>query len=79
MLSHSLNIKYLLPNGKLCMFIAAEFLTSVARHAEACEQRVKAAELSPNDYSLVVSAATGLRLSDRKVEAEMWYRMVCTV
>jgi hypothetical protein len=55
---------------------AAEFLTSVSRHVEACEQRVRAAELSPNDYSLVVSAATALRLLDRKVEAEQWYRTV---
>lgn len=46
---------------------------------EACEQRVRAAELSPNEYSLVVSAATALRLLDRKVEAEKWYRLVSTI
>lgn len=51
----------------------------MARHLEACEQRVRAAELSSNEYSLVVSAATALRLLDRKVEAEKWYRMVIIV
>lgn len=59
-----------------CHFVSAEFLTSVSRHVEACEQRVRAAELSPNDYSLVVSAATALRLLDRKPEAERMYRTV---
>lgn len=51
----------------------------MSRHAEACEQRLTAAELSPNDYSLAVSAATALRLLDRKNEAEKWYRMVSIV
>lgn len=55
---------------------AAEFLSSVQRHSEACEQRVHAAELAPNEYALVVSAATALRLADRKSEAERWYRLV---
>lgn len=48
----------------------------MSRHIEACDQRVRAAELSPNDYSLVVSSATALRLLDRKLEAEKFYRMV---
>lgn len=48
----------------------------MSRKVEACEQRVRAAELSPNDYSLVVGAATALRLLDRKNDAETWYRMV---
>lgn len=51
-------------------------MSSVSRNEESCEQRLHAANLSPNDYSLVVSAATALRLLDRKVEAELWYRMV---
>lgn len=50
-------------------------MTSASRHLEACEQRVRAAELSPNDYSLVVSAATALRLLEKKQEAEKWYRL----
>lgn len=58
--------------------LAAEFLSSVSRHDEACEQRIIAAELSPDDYSLAVSVATALRLLDRKNEAEKWYRTVCT-
>lgn len=55
---------------------AAEFLSAMSRNEEACEQRIKAAELSPNDYSLAVAAATALRLLDRKNEAEKWYRTV---
>ena len=55
---------------------SAEFLSSMSRNEEACEQRIKAAELSPNDYSLAVAAATALRLLDRKNEAEKWYRTV---
>lgn len=58
-------------------FRVAEFLSSVSRHIEACEQRIIAAELSPDDYSLAVSVATALRLLDRKNEAEKWYRTVC--
>lgn len=48
----------------------------MSRKEEACEQRIYAAELSPNDYSLAVGAATALRMLDRKTEAEKWYRMV---
>lgn len=48
----------------------------MSRHAEACEQRVLAAELSPTDYSLVVLAATALRLLEKKQEAEKFYRLV---
>lgn len=48
----------------------------MSQHKEACEQRVRAAQLSPNDYSLVVAAASALRLLDKKNEAEKWYRMV---
>lgn len=59
-----------------CLFCTAEFLSSVSRHAEACEHRIIAAELSPDDYSLAVSVATALRLLDRKNEAEKWYRTV---
>lgn len=60
-----------------CLFDSlAEFLDSVSRNEEACEQRIRAAELSPNDYSLAVGAATALRLLDRKTEAEKWYRVV---
>ena len=53
-----------------------EFLSTLSRHEEACESRVRAAELSPNDYSLSVSAATALRMLDKKTEAEKWYRQV---
>ncbi|KAM7350975.1 transmembrane O-mannosyltransferase targeting cadherins 2 isoform 2-T2 [Cochliomyia hominivorax] len=52
----------------------AEFLTTQTRLAEAITYRIKAAELAPRDYSLVVAAATALRLMDRKQEAEIWYR-----
>lgn len=51
----------------------------MSRNEEACEQRIKAAELSPTDYSLAVAAATALRLLDRKHEAELWYRTVCRI
>jgi protein O-mannosyl-transferase len=60
------------------LLFAAEFLAMVSRDEEACDHRVKAAELSSKDYSLVVSAATALRLLDRKEEAETWYRQVRT-
>lgn len=58
--------------------LTAEFLTSISRHEEACESRVRAAELSPNDYQLVTAAATSLRMLDRKHESEKWYRQVST-
>lgn len=56
--------------------LLAEFLTSQSRNAEAVSYRVRAARLAPNDYSLVVAAATALRLMDRKAEAEVLYRKV---
>ena len=49
---------------------------SIRRQNEASEYRLRAAELSPNDYSLVMAAATALRLQERKAEAEKWYRQV---
>ncbi|CAG9801583.1 unnamed protein product [Chironomus riparius] len=52
----------------------AEFLASIGRHEEACKSRVKAAELSPNNYNLVMAAATSLRWRDRKEDALKWYR-----
>lgn len=58
------------------VYLVAEFLSSMTRHVEACEQRIIAAELSPDDYSLAVSVATALRLLDKKNEAEKWYRTV---
>ena len=57
-------------------YVLAEFLTSQTRSEEAVVYHVRAAELDPNDYSLVVQAATALRLLDRKTEAEQWYRKV---
>lgn len=54
----------------------AEFLTSQSRSEEAIFYRIRAAELAPDDYALVVAAATALRLSERKAEAESWYRKV---
>ena len=54
----------------------AEFLASVGRHEEACRSRVRAAELSPNNYNLVMAAATSLRWRDRKEDALKWYRQV---
>ena len=54
----------------------AEFLASVGRHEEACKSRVRAAELSPNNYNLVMAAATSLRWRDRKEDALKWYRQV---
>lgn len=60
-----------------CIVIpSAEFLSTVSRHDEAVEQRILAAELAPKDYALVVSAATALRMAERKTEAESWYRLV---
>ncbi|XP_017489517.1 PREDICTED: transmembrane and TPR repeat-containing protein CG4341, partial [Rhagoletis zephyria] len=57
----------------------AEFLTSQSRTEEAIFYRVRAAELATDDYALVVAAATALRLSDRKVESESWYRKAVTM
>ena len=54
----------------------AEFLSSQRRTEEAFQYRVKAAELAPEDYALVMAAASSLRLLDRKLEAERWYRQV---
>lgn len=48
----------------------------MSRNNEAAEYRIRAAELSPKDYSLVVAAATALRLLDRAHDAEKWYRQV---
>lgn len=54
----------------------AEFLALQSRHHESAVYHRRAAELAPTDYALVVAAATSLRLLDRKVEAELWYRKV---
>lgn len=48
----------------------------MSRHEEACESRMRAAEIAPNDYQLVTAAATALRMLDRVQEAERWYRQV---
>lgn len=37
-------------------------------------QYVRAAELKPADYDLVVAAATALRQAERKADAERWYK-----
>lgn len=54
----------------------AEFLSTIGRYEEACRSRVRAAELSPNNYKLVMTAATSLRWRDRKEDALKWYRQV---
>lgn len=48
----------------------------MSRDREACDHRVRAAELSPASYALIVEAATALRKLDRKLEAEAWYKQV---
>lgn len=58
---------------------SAEFLTLQSRHHESVVYHRRAAELAPTDYALVVAAATALRLLDRKVEAELWYRKVSAI
>lgn len=70
-------ILFFLPFFLILSFIhTAEFLMSVGRHEEACRSRVRAAELSPNNYNLVMAAATSLRWRDRKEDALKWYRQV---
>lgn len=54
--------------------VAGEFLAGQGRHREAAVQYVKAAELRPADYDLVVAAATALRQAERKNDAETWYK-----
>lgn len=73
----NLNVRHFILNLiKKIIIKIAEFLTSIGRYEEACIARMRATELSPNDYQLVTAAATALRILDRKDEAEKWYRQV---
>lgn len=69
-------INFPFPFFSFFFLYAAEFLASISRHEESCAARLKAAELSPNDYQLVTSLATALRQLDRKHDAEKWYLQV---
>jgi tetratricopeptide (TPR) repeat protein len=62
-------------NGDNCYAsVAGQFLTELERHAEAAAQYVRAVELAPAQYELVVSAATALRHAGHKQRAEYFYR-----
>jgi tetratricopeptide (TPR) repeat protein len=54
--------------------VAGQFLTELERHAEAAAQYVRAVELAPAQYDLVLSAATALRHAGNKQRAERFYR-----
>jgi Tfp pilus assembly protein PilF len=56
------------------VFVAGQFLTELERHAEAAAQYVRAVELAPAQYDLVLSAATALRHAGHKQRAEQFYR-----
>ena len=47
---------------------------SLNRLSEAANHYIRAAELKPADYELVITVATVLRQANRKTEAEYWYR-----
>jgi predicted Zn-dependent protease len=57
-----------------CACVAGQFLTELERHAEAAAQYVRAVELAPAQYELVLSAATALRHAGHKQRAENFYR-----
>lgn len=54
--------------------VSGEFLASRGRHKEAAARYEKAAELNPENYGLVVAAATAMRQAARLYDAERWYR-----
>ena len=49
-------------------------MTELERYSEAALVYLKAAQLAPDQYDLVVSAATALRQAGRHKEAENVYR-----
>lgn len=55
--------------------VAGQFLTRLERHAEAAAQYLRALELGPAQYDLVVRAATSLRQSGNGERAEHFYRV----
>ena len=54
--------------------VSGQFLTELERHAEAAAQYVRAVELAPAQYDLVLSAATALRHAGHAQRAENFYR-----
>ena len=54
--------------------VSGQFLTELERHAEAAAQYVRAVELAPAQYDLVLSAATALRHAGHAQHAENFYR-----
>lgn len=55
-------------------FILGQFLSELERHSEAATQYLRAAELAPKQYDLVLSAATALRQAGQNQQAETLYR-----
>lgn len=74
-ITNSVVIKTVVRISFFFLVVAGEFLASLQRHSEAAVQYVRAAELSPEDYELVVAAATALRQAERRQDAEHWYRI----
>ncbi|XP_034668384.1 protein O-mannosyl-transferase TMTC1 isoform X1 [Drosophila subobscura] len=52
----------------------ADFLEQQDRYQEALSLRLRAAALAPKDYVLSSAVADALRLLNRLIEAELWYR-----
>ncbi|PSN37299.1 Transmembrane and TPR repeat-containing protein [Blattella germanica] len=59
---------------RIMLMMYSQFLTELERHAEAAAQFVRAVELAPSQYDLVLSAATALRHAGHKQQAEHFYR-----
>ncbi|GFG31598.1 hypothetical protein Cfor_11746, partial [Coptotermes formosanus] len=64
----------LAPNDPTVFKHFGQFLTELERHAEAAAQYVRAVELAPAQYDLVLSAATALRHAGHAQRAENFYR-----
>lgn len=54
--------------------ISGQFLSELERHTEAASQYLRAIELAPDQYDLVLSGATALRQAGRNQQAEALYR-----
>ncbi|XP_021933145.1 transmembrane and TPR repeat-containing protein 2-like [Zootermopsis nevadensis] len=65
----------LAPNDPTVFTHFGQFLTRLERHAEAAAQYLRALELGPAQYDLVVRAATSLRQSGNGERAEHFYRV----
>lgn len=58
---------------------AGQILSTQGRHDEAAQQYMRAAQLTPADYELVLRAATALRQAGRYFQAETFYRQAVSL